>query len=395
MDWVEAVRQADPALGEVAERVARQIAFAPDPRFFLEAHDLPSHLLKRALVLFGLEGTYPPDLGRALLAHWAKAFLAQKGMGGGLATALTLKVVGEGEGDWLRGLRFWIQHLRKGKEHFSLNLPLWVPLWVEEPQEPQEALSVLSAWAKSPWLNPDDRSLLYLIKDSLIVYLWNRGLVRLKGILVRERPLPKEEALAEAYLAEVERLRSSLQQGGYESVLPRLAYWRLEDLPGTREPLELWAQKRAQAWLEEYAGLRDEIPAHLLIPSPDLLLPLLNEDRSPQSFAHLSWEEVVENEEYWIDPLARYLVVVAVQGERPFLTHIPYRKAQRYRLPLEELPILGKRPWHEPLGQRPLSLEDYPSLLRVVRELGHPPERFPHGLLLDPFLQVQASFAPP
>lgn len=394
--WVEAVRQADPRLGEIAERVAKQIAFAPDPRFFLEAYDLPSHLLRRALSLFGFRGIYPPDLARALLAHWAKAFLQERGMGGGLITALTLKAVGDG--DWLQGVRFWVRTLaRRGggeKRSFSLSLPLWVPLWVEEPQDPQEALSVLSAWAKSTWLTPEDRSFLYLLKDSLIVYLWNRGLVRLKGLLVRERPLPSEEALALAYLAEMKRLHSFLQEKGYEAILSRLAYWRPEDLPQEGRPLELWAQERARAWLETYRGLQDEIPAHLLIPSPDFLLPLLNEGRSPESFAHLSWEEVVENEEYWIDPLARYLVVVVVGGgERPFLTHIPYRKARRYRLPLENLPVLGRKPWHEPLGQRSLSPEDYPTLLRVAREIGYPPERFPCGLLLKsvPSLGVSSS----
>lgn len=381
--WAAEVRALRPDLGAVAEAVSQQIAFTPSPRLFIEAHDLPNEAVRQALRIFGIRRKVPPALAKALLAYWAEDSLRKAGVGGGILTALILRGL-KGK-PWEEGLRVWAQALwRNRPSHHNFASPLAVPLWVEEPQNPGEALQTLSTWAKTPLLASEDRSFLYALKDSLMVYLWNRGLLRLRGLVLRRRPLPPLEALAEAYRKQYARVREVFQKGGYEALAVRFPTLHPEALPPAGVSVEAWAEKWAEVWREEYRNSHgDTLSLALLFPDPDLLLPLLNPERDAQDFSHLSWPQVLEEEPYWIDPSARHLLLAVVEeGGRWLFVHMPYRKAQHFRLPLANLPVVAERDYWELLGVREVSLGTYPTLLRVVRELGYPPERFPMGLAL-------------
>lgn len=382
--WLEQFRGQAPHLLPLAEKLLQYIAFYPSPRFLEEALSIPEPHLTSLLRAFGLRGNRPPEVRRALIAYNAEKFLQALGAKGGILTALLYKSFG-GKEEWLRILRR-LTFLNQ-KRPVRLDEAIDFPLWVEAPRDARRALILLSGWAKSPYLSREDREFLYALKDSLMVYLWNLGRLRLLGVLVRRRPLVLEEDLVRIYKAQVAFLRKEIQEEGYEGVLlsPWFPYLDPDFLPeeDTPEHLEFYGRYWAKRWNELLSHPQEEIPRGLLFSSPSLLLPLLNPfmNRLPLYF---SWEEVVRDSPHLVDPFAFYLIVARLEGEEPLTVHLPYRKAVRMRLLLGSLPTWGELPYNQLLGRQeiPMDRETYRGLLEVLEEMGYAPEDAPGNLEL-------------
>lgn len=397
--WVRAVGEYGEEAAQAASRVAPMLSFTPPPKLFAEALSLPSARVRGLLRLFLLpgKGRVPQDhaLASALLAYWAGRTLEEAGVAeGGLMTAVTLVALRSRGGGWREGLAAWAKALRSAHgegDLVDLNAPLRIPLWVEEPARPLEALKLLTTWAKAPVLWPGDRNLLYLLKDSLMALLWNRGFLRFVGIVARPRPLPPHEGLVEAHLAWFRSLEEAFWQGGYEALAPFLRRAAPEQLPLQGEELLPWAERAAWYWAEQYQGASDLLPRSCLILPPELLVPLMNEGKAPPQGA--SWEEILESSPHLVDPMARYLVLAKVEdGQDSMLVHMPYRTARRMRLLTEELRITEERPYDQRIGWREVGMESYGKLQDAVSQMGYPPARFPKGLAPRREAEAQADF---
>ncbi len=335
--------------------------------------------MRKLLGELGVRPAPDPALNRALLARWAESFLRERGQGGGVFTALLLRKLG---GDWERGLRPWLRVYRK---HFplaplDLNHPPLHPLWLEVPAEVKRPLRVLSAWAKVPLLHKEDRELLYLLKDSLMVHLWNEGRLRFVALLRRGRPVPPEEALKEAFLEAWEGVREGFPAKGYEGLSQEeLRFFDEEGLPREGEALEAWAERAAARWLALYGEAGERADPFLLALPPRLLVPLLVQ--SPlerRRLQGLSWEEILAHHSHVLDPKANWVLTALVEGEAVY--HMPYRKAKRYRLLFQEEALRTlELPEEARMGR---GEEEYPfsQLLEVLVELRYSPGRFPWGL---------------
>ncbi len=364
-------------------RAQRLASFEVPFDLYLQARSLPAKLVRNALRgLFGVRPTTSKEGNAALLAHWAKRYLEERGGRGGILTALVLRGLERKGGSWREGLALWLEVRAK---HFpprplNLDLPALHPVWLEVPKDIEGALGALSAFAKDPRVCKRDRETLYLLKDSLMVKLWAEGRLRFLKLIARPRPLPREGALVEAYRDFWREVEEAFAMGGYEALEGLLAYWDPRDLPKGEELR--WAEERAKAWFEAYLSSWDPVvPRAVLTLPPRVLVPLfgLREPRGD------SWEEVLAERPYLLDPYANYVLTASIRSEgETFTYHFPYRKARRYRilcggenLSTEELPPdvrMGRR------GELAFSEE---ALKSYLEEMGYPSRRFPCGLRLE------------
>jgi hypothetical protein len=363
--------------------VQRLASFEVPFGLYLQARSLPTKLVRNALWrLFGIRPTTSREGNAALLAHWTKRYLEGRGGRGGILTALILRGLERKGGSWREGLALWLEVRAK---HFpprpvNLDLPALHPVWSEVPKDVEGALGALSAFAKDPRVCKRDRETLYLLKDSLMVKLWAEGRLRFLKLIARSRPLPREEALVEAYRNFWREVEEAFAMGGYEALEGLLAYWSPQDLPKGEELR--WAEERAKAWFDAYLSPWDPVvPKVVLTLPPKALVPLFGL-REPRSN---SWEEALAQRPYLLDPYANYVLTASIRSEgETFTYHFPYRKARRYRilcggenLSTEELPPdvrMGRR------GELPFSKE---ALKGYLEEMGYPPWRFPCGLRFE------------
>jgi hypothetical protein len=364
-------------------RVRRLVSFEVPFDLYLQARPLPAKLVRSALRgLFGIRPSTNRETNVALLAYWAKRYLEERRERGGILTALILRGLEQKGGSWREGLALWLELRAK---HFcpkpvNLDLPLLHPVWLEVPKDVEGALGTLSAFAKDPRICKRDRETLYLLKDSLMVKLWNEGRLRFVRLIARPRSLPREGALVEAYRDLWREVEEAFARGGYEALEGLLSYWEPQDLPKGDELR--WAEERAKAWFDAYLSPWDPVvPRVVLTLPPKLLVPLFGL-REPKEE---SWEEVLARHPYSLDPYANYVLTASIRSEDgSFTYHFPYRKARRYRvlyggegLLTQELPPdvrMGRR------GESALAEED---LKTYLEEMGYPPWRFPCGLRFD------------
>lgn len=375
-------------------RTQRLASFEVPFDLYLQARSLPTKLVRNALWrLFGVRPTTSKEGNAALLAHWAKRYLEGRGGRGGILTALILRGLERKGGSWREGLALWLEVRAK---HFpprpvNLDLPALHPVWLEVPKDIEGALGALSAFAKDPRVCKRDRETLYLLKDSLMVKLWAEGRLRFLKLIARPRSLPREEALVEAYRDFWREVEEAFAMGGYEALEGLLAYWSPQDLPKGEE--RRWAEEQAKAWFDAYLSPWDPVvPRVVLTLPPRVLVPLFGL-RKPRGD---SWEEVLAERPYLLDPYANHVLTALIRSEgETFTYHFPYRKARRYRilcggenLLAEELPPdvrMGRR------GELTFSEE---ALKAYLEEMGYPSWRFPCGLRLEEGEEEgQAAFA--
>jgi hypothetical protein len=366
-------------------RVRHLASFEVPFDFYLQTRSLPTRLVRSALRgLFGIRPTANRESDIALLAYWAKRYLEEKGGRGGILTALILRGLEQKGGSWREGLVLWLELRAK---HFpprpvNLDLPLLHPVWLEVPRKRniEGVLGALSAFAKDPRLCKKDRETLYLLKDSLMVKLWSEGRLRFLRLIARPRPLPREEALVEAYRNLWQEVEEAFAKGGYEALEGLLAYWEPRDLP--KEEDLRWAEERARAWFDAYLSSWDPVvPRVVLTLPPRLLVPLFGL-REPKE---KSWEEILAERPYFLDPYANYVLTALIRLEdRSFTYHFPYRKARRYRIFYGEENLLTQElPPDIRMGRRGRSVFGEEDLKACLEEMGYPSWRFPCGLRLD------------
>jgi len=364
-------------------RARRLASFEVPFDLYLQARSLPNKLVRSALWgLFGVRPTTSKEGNAALLAHWAKRYLEERGGRGGILTALILRGLERKGGSWREGLALWLEARAKRfpPSPVNLDLPALHPVWLEVPKDIEGALGTLSAFAKDPRVCKRDRETLYLLKDSLMVKLWTEGRLRFLKLIARSRPLPREEALVEAYRDFWREVEEAFAMGGYEALEGLLAYWAPRDLPKGEELR--WAEERAKAWFDAYLSpWNPVVPRVVLTLPPRVLVPLfgLREPRSE------GWEEVLAERPYLLDPYANYVLTASIRTEGgTFTYHFPYRKARRYRilsgeenLPTEELPPDVR------MGRRGELAFSEGALKSYLEEMGYPPWRFPCGLRFE------------
>ncbi len=361
-------------------RAQRLVSFEVPFDLYLQARSLPTKLARNALRgLFGVYPTTSRESNIALLAYWAKRYLEETGRRGGVLTALILKGLERKGGSWRGGLALWLELRAK---HFSprpinLDLPPLHPVWLDVPRDIEGALGALSAFAKDPQVRKEDRETLYLLKDSLMVRLWNEGRLRFLKLIVRPRPLPREGALVEAYRNFWQEVEEAFAMGGYEALGSLLSYWEPQDLP-QGDNLR-WAEERAKAWFDAYLSpWNPVVPRAVLTLPPKLLVPLFGL-KKPRGE---SWEEILAEHPHFLDPYANYVLTAFIHSEDgTFTYHFPYRKARRYRIPYREENLLTEElPPDVRMGRRARSGFNEEELKTYLEEMGYPPWRFPCGL---------------
>jgi hypothetical protein len=364
-------------------RAQRLASFEVPFDLYLQARSLPTKLVRSALRgLFGIRPTTNRESNIALLAHWAKRYLEEKGRRGGILTALILRGLEQKGGSWREGLVLWLELRAK---HFplrpvSLDLPPLHPVWLEVPKDIEGALGALSAFAKDSRLCKRDRETLYLLKDSLMVKLWSEGQLRFLKLIARPRPLPREETLVEAYRNFWREVEEAFATGGYEALDSLLPYWEPQDLP-KGEDLR-WAEERAKAWFDAYLSpWNPVVPRVVLTLPPKRLVPLFGL-REPKGN---SWEKILAEQPYLLDPYANYVLTALIRSEDgTFTYHFPYRKARRYRILYGEENILTEElPPDVRMGRRAESAFSEEDLKTYLEEMGYPSWRFPCGLRFE------------
>jgi hypothetical protein len=364
-------------------RVQRLVSFEVPFDFYLQARSLPTKSVRNALRgLFGIRPTTNRESNIALLAYWAKRYLEEKGGRGGILTALILRGLEQKGGSWREGLVLWLKLRAKyfSPRPVNLDFPLLHPVWLEVPKDIEGALGALSAFAKDPRVCKKDRETLYLLKDSLMVKLWNEGRLRFLRLIARPRPLPREGALVEAYGNFWQEVEEAFARGGYEALDGLLSYWEPQDLPKGEGPQ--WAEERAKAWFDAYLSpWNPVVPKVVLTLPPKLLVPLFGL-REPKSN---SWEEILAEHPYFLDPYANYVLTASIRSEDgTFTYHFPYRKARRYRILYREENLLTQElPPDVRMGRRAGLVFSEEDLKTYLEEMGYPSWRFPCGLRLE------------
>jgi hypothetical protein len=362
-------------------RIQRLVSFEVPFELYLQARSLPTKLVRSALRgFFGIRPTTNRESNIALLAYWAKRYLEEKGGRGGILTALILRGLEQRGGSWREGLTLWLELRAK---HFSprpvnLDFPSLQPIWLEVPKDIEGALGALSAFAKEPRVCKKDRETLYLLKDSLMVKLWSEGRLRFLKLIARSRPLPREEALVEAYRSLWQEVEETFAVGGYEALDSLLPYWEPQDLPKGEDPQ--WAEERAKAWFDAYLSPWNPlVPRVVLTLPPKLLVPLFGL-RKPKGN---NWEKILAERPYFLDPYANYVLTALIRSEGgTFIYHFPYRKARRYRILYGEENLLTQElPPDVRMGRRAKSTFSEGDLKTYLEEMGYPPWRFPCGLI--------------
>jgi hypothetical protein len=361
-------------------RTQRLASFEVPFDLYLQARSLPTKFVRSALRgLFGIRPTSNRESNIALLAYWAKRYLEERGRRGGILTALILRGLEQKGGSWREGLALWLELRAK---HFSpspvnLDLPLLHPIWLEVPKDIEGALGALSAFAKDPRVCKRDRETLYLLKDSLMVKLWSEGQLRFFKLLARPRPLPQEGALVEAYRNFWQEVEEAFAMGGYEALDGLLSYWEPRDLPKGEDPE--WAEERAKAWFDAYLSpWNPVVPRAVLTLPPKRLVPLFGL-REPKVS---SWEEILAEHPYFLDPYANYVLTALIRSEDgTFTYHFPYRKARRYRILYGEENLLTEElPPDVRMGRRTKTAFSKEDLKSHLEAMGYPSWRFPCGL---------------